>query len=68
MFLGLNEETGELLAIKEVDCCRASEDAIAQLEIEIATLQLLRHPNIVAYYGLCVRASFNVYVHACSCV
>jgi serine/threonine protein kinase len=55
VFLGLNEETGELLAVKEVDCSRAGpagEGAIASLEGEIAMLQQLRHPNIVAYYGV----------------
>ncbi len=38
--------TGELMAIKEVDCSRAGEAAISDLEAEITMLQQLRHPNI----------------------
>jgi hypothetical protein len=66
VFLGLNEATGELLAVKEVDCSRAGEAAITSLEAEIEMLQLLRHPNIVAYYGVQRHAGVAVLVEYCA--
>ena len=56
---------GELLAVKEVDCSRAGEAAITSLEAEIEMLQLLRHPNIVAYYGVQRHSGVSVYLCAC---
>ncbi len=45
---------GELMAIKEVDCSRAGEAAISDLEAEITMLQQLRHPNIGRVLLVCV--------------
>ena len=66
VFLGLNEATGELLAVKEVDCSKAGESAIAELEAEIKLLQQLRHPNIVAYYGVQRDKGISVLVEYCA--
>ena len=66
VFLGLNEANGELLAVKEVDCSRAGEAAIRDLESEIKMLQLLRHPNIVAYYGVQRHSGVSVLVEYCA--
>ena len=54
--------TGELLAIKEVDCSRAGEAAISDLEAEITMLQQLRHPNIGTVHDVEVPTS-----RACVC-
>jgi hypothetical protein len=66
VFLGLNEDTGELMAVKEVDCSRAGEGAIADLEAEITVLQQLRHPNIVAYFGVHRDQNISVLVEYCA--
>ena len=66
VFLGLNEDTGELMAVKEVDCSRAGESAIADLEAEITVLQQLRHPNIVAYFGVHRDQNISVLVEYCA--
>lgn len=66
VYLGLNEANGELLAVKEVDCSRAGEAAIRDLESEIEMLQLLRHPNIVAYYGVQRHHGVSVLVEYCA--
>lgn len=55
VFLGLDADNGQLMAVKQVHIVKASSDkcesAIAELEMEIAMMQHLSHPNIVAYRG-----------------
>eukprot|EP00854_Cymbomonas_tetramitiformis_P013413 gene13413-15849_t len=54
VYLGLNSETGELLAVKEVnmqsDAAKMAE-SVEQLEQEVELLAALQHPNIVRYVG-----------------
>ncbi|GAX75900.1 hypothetical protein CEUSTIGMA_g3343.t1 [Chlamydomonas eustigma] len=54
VFLGLNNDTGELLAVKEVSLTvedAKRKEAITQIEQEVALLSTLHHPNIVHYSG-----------------
>ena len=50
-FVGLNKDTGELLAVKQLDTGDVSIKELAALEHEIAMLKGLHHTNIVRYYG-----------------
>lgn len=50
-YVGLNKDTGELLAVKQLDTCDVSVKELAALEHEIAMLKGLHHMNIVRYYG-----------------
>ena len=59
VFLGLNSDTGELFAVKEVTLDRRLDasrgdpaEAVEQLEREVDLLSRLQHPNIVRYVGI----------------
>ncbi|XP_057857223.1 mitogen-activated protein kinase kinase kinase YODA [Cryptomeria japonica] len=54
VYVGFNNESGEMCAMKEVTLFSddsKSKDSVKQLGQEIAMLSHLRHPNIVQYYG-----------------
>ena len=56
VFLGLNSDTGELFAVKEVGVSKKDDasqcEAIEQLQQEVELLSRLQHPNIVRYVGI----------------
>ena len=51
VFLGLNVDTGELMAVKQMAIDEVSTKELSSLENEINLLRSLRHPNIVRYIG-----------------
>ena len=51
MFRGLNEGTGELIAIKQLFLSGDSEEEVKQLRKEISVMWNLNHANIVRYLG-----------------
>lgn len=54
VYVGFNNESGEMCAMKEVTLFSddpKSKESVKQLAQEIAMLSHLRHPNIVQYYG-----------------
>lgn len=51
VYLGLNTESGELLAVKQMALDEVSVKELSQLENEINLLRSLRHSNIVRYVG-----------------
>ena len=51
VYLGLNLDTGELMAVKQLDTSEVSEREVMQLENEIELMRGLSHPNIVSYIG-----------------
>ncbi|XRB05940.1 mitogen-activated protein kinase kinase kinase [Pycnococcus provasolii] len=64
VFLGLNSDTGELLAVKEVPVSAKGTkhtEALQQLESEVVLLAKLQHPNIVRYVGT-IREEANLYI------
>eukprot|EP00193_Tetraselmis_chui_P007724 CAMPEP_0177767512 /NCGR_PEP_ID=MMETSP0491_2-20121128/9158_1 /TAXON_ID=63592 /ORGANISM="Tetraselmis chuii, Strain PLY429" /LENGTH=586 /DNA_ID=CAMNT_0019284119 /DNA_START=1087 /DNA_END=2847 /DNA_ORIENTATION=- len=64
VFLGMNQMTGELLAVKEVAVnaeAHKMKDAVEQLESEVRVLGTLNHPNIVKYVGT-LRESRRLYI------
>ncbi|CAK62766.1 unnamed protein product (macronuclear) [Paramecium tetraurelia] len=48
----MNLDTGKLMAVKQVMVGIRNEDRIMALEIEIDLLSLIKHKNIVSYYGM----------------
>ncbi|EAW09685.1 putative MAP kinase kinase kinase (Bck1) [Aspergillus clavatus NRRL 1] len=70
VYLGMNADTGEVLAVKQVeinprlagsDTDRIKE-MVAALDQEIDTMQHLEHPNIVQYLG-CERGEFSISIY-----
>ena len=51
VYLGLNQQTGELMAVKQLNTNEVSQKELATLEHEIEILTGLVHPNIVQYLG-----------------
>ena len=51
VFLGMNNETGSLLAIKEVSFARRTPAQIRELRREINFLRSFKHENVVSYIG-----------------
>lgn len=51
VYLGLNIDTGELMAVKQMATEEVSKRELSSLENEISLLRNLRHPNIVRYIG-----------------
>jgi hypothetical protein len=51
VYLGLNSDTGELMAVKQMATDDVSKRELSSLENEIHLLRNLRHPNIVRYIG-----------------
>ncbi len=63
MFLGLNEETGVLFAVKEIMLVDGTDDEVAVLQSEINTMKHLSHPNIVSYVGMeCTDYSMFIFL------
>jgi serine/threonine protein kinase len=54
VYMGFNEDSGKLMAVKEVDLkgVHFTEDRIKALESEIGMLSQLDHPHIVKYQGM----------------
>ena len=57
VYLGLNVDTGELMAVKQMAAEEVSRRELGALENEINLLRGLRHPNIVRYIGTEITAS-----------
>ncbi|KAL2487000.1 Mitogen-activated protein kinase kinase kinase 3 [Abeliophyllum distichum] len=56
VYMGMNLDSGELLAVKEVaiavnSASKKTQDQITELEKEVNLLKNLSHPNIVRYLG-----------------
>lgn len=53
VYLGLEEETGAIIAVKEIVFSNGSEDReeLERIQEEIELLRTLQHPNIVTYLG-----------------
>jgi serine/threonine protein kinase/WD40 repeat protein len=57
VYLGLNIDTGELMAVKQIAVEEVSNRELSSLQNEINLLRTLRHPNIVRYIGTEVTPS-----------
>ncbi|KAG9149227.1 hypothetical protein Leryth_003218, partial [Lithospermum erythrorhizon] len=65
VYLGFNNESGDMCAMKEVTLYSddpKSKESAHQLCQEIALLSRLRHPNIVQYYGS-EMVDDNIYIY-----
>ena len=51
VYLGLNIDTGELMAVKQMATEEVSKRELSSLENEITVLRNLSDPNIVRYIG-----------------
>lgn len=57
VYLGLNIDTGELMAVKQIAVEEVSTRELSSLQNEINLLRTLRHPNIVRYIATEVTPS-----------
>lgn len=70
VYLGINADNGEVLAVKQVDINPrvAGQDRdrikemVAAMDQEIDTMQHLEHPNIVQYLG-CERGEYSISIY-----
>jgi serine/threonine protein kinase len=67
VLLGVNEDTGELIAIKRVPmielCPESAHQSIMQIKEEVKILSRLNHKNIVRYYGMeTTTSSLNIFM------
>lgn len=70
VYLGMNANTGEFLAVKQVEVNQKAagndkdriKEMVAALDQEIDTMQHLEHPNIVQYLG-CERKEFSISIY-----
>lgn len=70
VYLGMNAETGEILAVKQVEVNQKAanydkdriKEMVAALDQEIDTMQHLEHPNIVQYLG-CHRSDLSISIY-----
>ena len=51
VYLGLNVDSGELMAVKQISNDELKTKELSSLENEISVLRTLKHPNIVRYIG-----------------
>ncbi|GMH60327.1 hypothetical protein TrST_g5641 [Triparma strigata] len=51
VYLGMNEASGTLMAIKTMNIANAEQSDIEDLQQEIDVMRILSHPNIVRYFG-----------------
>lgn len=72
VYLGLNEDTGSLMAVKQVpmpteEAGKGSKAKVAEfvqgLEAEVGVLKQFKHPNIVRYLGTdCDGSTLNIFL------
>lgn len=70
VYLGINADTGEVLAVKQVEINPKAagqdkdriKEMVAAMDHEIDTMQHLEHPNIVQYLG-CERGEFSISIY-----
>lgn len=52
VYMAMNKQTGELIAVKQVQISNKEDQELARsIESEIALLKNLRHPNVVNLLG-----------------
>ncbi|KAF9023402.1 hypothetical protein BDZ89DRAFT_1069890 [Hymenopellis radicata] len=63
VFLALNMDSGSVMAVKEIKCQEVSgmHNLYSQIKDELSVMEMLRHPNIVEYYGIEVHRD-KVYI------
>jgi serine/threonine protein kinase len=63
VYLGMNSDTGELMAVKQVPLGSETNQQVESLRREIALMQDLHHPNIVRYFGSEAKDGFlNIFL------
>ena len=55
VYVGLNADTGSMLAVKEISFTKRNNEEIQEMRQEINLMRSLRHKNIVQYLGTEVR-------------
>ena len=64
--MGLNVNTGELLAVKRIHFDNITRDELAAIEQEILLLQKLRHQHIVSYMAIDITdTNLNILMEFC---